>query len=81
MNSTFQNAEQPKFCSNCNQNNSTLSMETPKNNSNITINENLYTIEWSDIENTEIDYDNYLNDIENFFREDFDKDIFEENIY
>lgn len=56
-------------------------METPKYNSNITYNENLYTIEWSDIENTEIDYDNYLNDIENFFREDFEKDIIEEDIY
>lgn len=81
MNSTFQNAEQPKFCSNCNQNNSTPSMETPKNNSNITYNENLYTIEWSDIENAEIDYENYLNDIESFFREDFEEDILEENIY
>ncbi len=81
MNSTFQHAEQPKLCSSCNQNTSTFSMETPKYNSNITYNENLYTIEWSDIENTEIDYDNYLNDIENFFREDFEKDIIEEDIY
>lgn len=56
-------------------------METPKNNSNITYNENLYTIEWSDIENAEIDYENYLNDIESFFREDFEEDILEENIY
>ncbi|MCE3075336.1 hypothetical protein [Chryseobacterium gwangjuense] len=56
-------------------------METPKHNPNITFDEDLYTIEWSDIENTEIDYDNYLNDIENFFREDFEKDILEEDIY
>ncbi|WBV59460.1 hypothetical protein PFY12_10360 [Chryseobacterium camelliae] len=56
-------------------------METPKHNPNTTFDEDLYTIEWSDIENTEIDYDNYLNDIENFFREDFEKDILEEDIY
>lgn len=81
MNSTFQNAEQPKFCSNRNQHIKSQSMETPKHNPNITFDEDLYTIEWSDIENTEIDYDNYLNDIENFFREDFEKDILEEDIY
>lgn len=81
MNSTFQNAEQPKFCSNCKQNNLTTSMEIPNPNSNTPLNENLYTIEWSDIENAEIDYENYLNDLENFFREDFEEDIFEENIY
>lgn len=56
-------------------------MEISNPNSNTTLNENLYTIEWSDIENAEIDYENYLNDIENFFREDFEEDILEENIY
>jgi hypothetical protein len=56
-------------------------METPKYNPDIPFDEDLYTIEWSDIENTEIDYDNYLNNIENFFREDFEKEILEEKIY
>lgn len=41
-------------------------------------NEELYTILWSDIESTEMDYENYLDDIENFFREDFENDILEE---
>ena len=53
-------------------------METPNYNSDISFNENLYTINWVDIENTEIDYENYLDDIENFFREDFKNDILEE---
>ncbi|WP_345766972.1 MULTISPECIES: hypothetical protein [Chryseobacterium] len=56
-------------------------METPNHNSDTHFDENLYTIEWSDIENTEIDYDNYLNDIENFFRQDFENNIPEEEIY
>lgn len=81
MNSTFLNAEQPEFCSNLNQHIKTLSMESPKHNSTISFDENLYTIEWSDIENAEMDYDNYLTDLENFFREDFEKDILEEDIY
>lgn len=54
-------------------------METPNLNTNILFDENLYTIEWSDIEKTEIDYENYLNDIENFFREDFEETILEED--
>lgn len=37
--------------------------------------ENLYNIEWIDIENTEMDYENYLNDIENFFKEDFEEEV------
>lgn len=54
-------------------------METPNHNSSdISFNEDLYTITWTDIENTEIDYENYLDDIENFFREDFENDILEE---
>ncbi|ALR31939.1 hypothetical protein ATE47_16080 [Chryseobacterium sp. IHB B 17019] len=56
-------------------------METPNHNQDTIFDEGLYTIEWSDIENAEIDYENYLNDIENFFREDFDNDILEEAIY
>lgn len=35
-------------------------------------NNEIYTIIWSDIENIEIEYENYLNDIEKFFTEDFD---------
>lgn len=32
----------------------------------------IYNIEWSDIENAEMDYENYLDDIEGFFKEDFE---------
>ncbi|WP_292010757.1 hypothetical protein [Chryseobacterium sp.] len=38
----------------------------------------IYTINWKD---TEMDYDNYLNDIESFFREDFENDISEEETF
>jgi len=34
-----------------------------------------YSIEWEDIENEELDYDFYLDEIETFFREDFENDI------
>ncbi|WP_370898686.1 hypothetical protein [Chryseobacterium gossypii] len=56
-------------------------METSNHNPDIIFDEDLYTIEWSDIENAEMDYENYLNDIENFFREDFENDILEEDMY
>lgn len=79
MNSTFINAEQPEICSNIKENFKTQDMETPNRNTDIVFDEDLYTINWSDIENAEIDYENYLNDIENFFREDFENDIFEED--
>ncbi|WP_165828324.1 hypothetical protein [Chryseobacterium phosphatilyticum] len=46
-------------------------MEIAQHNTNVIFNEIPYTIEWRDIENVEIDYENYLDDIENFFREDF----------
>ncbi|MEJ5105529.1 hypothetical protein [Chryseobacterium sp. MYb328] len=36
--------------------------------------ENLYKVEWSDIENADMDYECYINDIENFFREEFEED-------
>ena len=81
MNSTFINAGQPETCSNFNQITKTQAMETPNHNPDITFDEELYTVEWSDIENAEIDYENYLDDIENFFREDFENDILEEEIY
>ncbi|UOU99155.1 hypothetical protein MUU74_04165 [Chryseobacterium daecheongense] len=55
-------------------------METPHHNPDIIFAEDLYTIEWSDIENAEIDYENYLNDIENFFRQDFENATIEEDI-
>jgi hypothetical protein len=35
----------------------------------------LYTIDWEDIENEETDYDFYLDEIETFFREDFNENI------
>jgi hypothetical protein len=56
-------------------------METPNHNSDMTFNEDLYTIEWSDIKNTETDYDWYLNDIENFFRQDTENEILEKDLY
>ncbi|NML71353.1 hypothetical protein HHL23_16310 [Chryseobacterium sp. RP-3-3] len=56
-------------------------METPDHNPDVLFDEDLYTIEWSDIEHAEMDYENYLNDIENFFREDFEDGSPEENIY
>ena len=56
-------------------------METPNHNTHILFDEDLYTIEWSDIENAEMDYENYLNDIENFFREDFQEGIPEEDTF
>ncbi|MBB6371512.1 hypothetical protein [Chryseobacterium shigense] len=56
-------------------------METPDHNPDILFDEDLYTIEWSDIENAEMDYENYLNDIESFFREDFEDAVPEEDIY
>jgi len=58
-----------------------IHMETPNHNPEMIFDEDLYTIEWSDIENTEIDYDHYLNDIENFFRQDIENEILEEDIY
>lgn len=80
MNSTFIYAEQPKTCSN--QHQITIqNMETSNHNTDILFDEDLYTVEWSDIENAEMDYENYLNDIENFFRQDFEEDILEEDVF
>lgn len=56
-------------------------METPNHNSEILLNEYFYTNHYSNIENAEFDYENYLDDIENFFREDFENDILEEDIF
>lgn len=81
MNSTFINAGQPEICSKHNLNLKTQNMQTPDHNPDILFDEDLYTIEWSDIEHAEMDYENYLNDIESFFREDFENAIPEENIY
>lgn len=79
MNSTLIYAEQPKICSKINQHLKTQNMETPNHHTDIIFDEDLYTIEWSDIENAEMDYENYLNDIENFFRQDFENDVLEED--
>lgn len=80
MNSILIYAEQPKICSKNNQHQITIqNMETSNHNTDILFDEDLYTVEWSDIENAEMDYENYLNDIENFFRQDFDEDILEED--
>ena len=38
-------------------------MKTQHHHSDIIFDRTRYTIEWSDIENAETDYDNYLNDI------------------
>jgi len=53
-------------------------MEATNHKTNVIIDEIPYTIEWGDIEHVEMDYDNYLNDVENFFREDCKEDILEE---
>jgi hypothetical protein len=34
----------------------------------------IYSIDWEDIENVDLDYDQDLDEIEHFFREDFDND-------
>ncbi len=81
MNSLSKNVEQPNVCSNFHQNHQNQNMETPNHNPDKNFDEDLYTIEWSDIENAEIDYENYLSDIENFFKEDFEKDTIEDDIY
>ncbi|WP_294284706.1 hypothetical protein [uncultured Chryseobacterium sp.] len=56
-------------------------METPNHNSDIHFIEDLDTIEWIDIENAELDSYNYLNDIENFFRQDSENNMSEEKIF
>ncbi|WP_294262786.1 hypothetical protein [uncultured Chryseobacterium sp.] len=56
-------------------------METPYHNSDIRFNEDLDTIEWIDIENAELDSYNYLNDIENFFQQDFENNMSEEKVF
>lgn len=81
MNSTSTYAEQPKLRSDVTQNHQIKNMETPNHNPDTLFDEDLYTIEWSDIEHAEIDYENYLSDIENFFRKDFENDTLGENNY
>jgi len=56
-------------------------METPNHNPDRTFTEEISDINWSDIENIDIDFENYLIEIENFLKEDFENDIIEENIY
>lgn len=80
MNSTLSNAEQPKKCSKLTPPLKTQNMETPNHHLDTIPGKDLFTIEWSDIENAEIDYENYLDDIEDFFRKDFENDILEEEL-
>ncbi|WP_343660368.1 hypothetical protein [Chryseobacterium sp.] len=75
MNSRFTYPEQPKICSKHNPHFTIQKVETPDHHPDLPFDQGLYTIEWSDIENIEMDYENYLNDIESFFREDFENDI------
>ncbi|MEG1590427.1 hypothetical protein [Chryseobacterium sp.] len=56
-------------------------MEIINDNPEILLNENLYTISWSDIENEEPDYENYLTEIENFFRENSENNLLEEDMF
>nr|WP_315031982.1 hypothetical protein [uncultured Chryseobacterium sp.] len=56
-------------------------MESTNHSTHITFDEIPYTIEWGDIENVEMDYENYLDDIENFFREDFKEAVLEEETF
>lgn len=37
--------------------------------------EPIYSIEWEEIENTDLDYEYDLDEIENFFREDLNENI------
>lgn len=46
----------------------TQNMQTTDHKPDTTFDEEIYTIQWNDIENTEIDYENYLTDIENFLQ-------------
>ncbi|WP_185151719.1 hypothetical protein [Chryseobacterium sp. SN22] len=55
-------------------------MEKPNHPSDIFFSEDNYTIEWIDIENAELDAERYLNDIENFFRRDFENNMPEEKV-
>lgn len=51
-------------------------MENPTETINEEFSQNpIYSIDWEDIENEESDYDFYLDEIESFFREDFDNNI------
>lgn len=76
LNSTLMYAGQPKTVP---QNLKAPNMETPDHNPDIAVNTDLYTIEWSDIENAEMDYENYLNDIENFFKDYVDEEMLKED--
>ncbi|WP_185146900.1 hypothetical protein [Chryseobacterium echinoideorum] len=53
-------------------------MENNNYKPEVAIEDTFYTINWTDIENEEPDYENYINEIENFFREDFENDVLEE---
>ena len=66
MNSKVINAEKANISSKYRQSFTSQNMETPNHNTDILFNKERYTIEWNDIKNVEMDYDNYLNNIGNF---------------
>ena len=53
-------------------------MEKPHHNTDTIFDQELPINEWDDTESVEIENEEHLNDIENFFREDFEKDCIEE---
>ena len=54
-------------------------MEKNNYNPEVSIEDTSYTITWNEIENEEPDYENYLSEIESFFKEDFENDILEDD--
>lgn len=54
-------------------------MENNNYNPEVSIENTSYTIIWNEIENEELDYENYLSEIESFFKEDFENDILEDD--
>ena len=53
-------------------------MEKNDYNTEVSMEDAFHTILRNEIENEESDYENFLNEIENFFREDFENDILED---
>lgn len=80
MNPKVINAEQAHISSKYRQSFTPKYMETPNHNVDILFNKELYTIEWNDIKNVEMDYDNYLNDLGNFLNTtEFEEEVPEED--
>lgn len=53
-------------------------MEKTNYNIEVSMEDAFYTIPRNEIENEESGYENFLNEIENFFREHFENDILED---